>query len=285
MHGILLVNKPQGLTSFDVVYQIKKKFKLKKVGHTGTLDPFATGLMIILCGNATKLAFLFNDLDKKYEGKIILNRQYDTYDTTGKLLDESDVAVSNEDVERELMLFPKHYHQVPPAFSAIKKNGQKAYDLARSGKEVVLDARPVDIYDFSQKSILDTQGFNFSAHVSKGTYLRSLAVDFAEKLGTYGALSQLNRTQIGKYHLKNARSIDEIGVGDLISDNQLFDDVDKLQLSDFHVRLVKNGIYLDQRQIKTVNPFVVVDQNQRLIAYYVPTDEAFKYRPVYFFGI
>lgn len=282
MNGIFLVNKPKGLTSHDVVYQIKRKFNLKKVGHTGTLDPFATGLMIILCGNATKLAFLFNDLDKGYCGTIILNQLYDTYDNTGKLIDAKKVKVNSIDLTTAIKELTKTYEQVPPIYSAIKIDGKKAYQLARQGEKIELPARLVTIYLFNQLSSLIDDSFDFEALVSKGTYIRSLAFDLGVKLKTYGALSELKRTLIGKYSIDNAKTIEDITKLDLISDQDLFSNIHHLELSEYLIKLVKNGVYLDQRQIETTEPFIVVDHKGNQIAYYEVIDSN-KYKPVYFF--
>ncbi|CCV64504.1 tRNA pseudouridine synthase B [Alteracholeplasma palmae J233] len=285
MNGIFLINKPSGMTSHDVVFKIKKKFNLKKVGHTGTLDPFATGLLIIMVGNATKLSFLFDDLDKAYSAVMILNEKYDTYDITGNLVEKKDIIVSQDKLKNAIHFYNGlTYDQKPPMYSAIKIKGQKMYDLARKGIEVDIPKRNVTIYQLKQTSELMNNEFSFDAHVSKGTYIRSLALDIALKVNTVGTLKELNRTQIGTYFLKDAKSIDEVTEKDLITDQSLLEKSNKLELSPYLIKLVKNGVYLDERQIVTEEPFIVVDQNKQWIAYYdVVEKNTTKYKPVYFF--
>lgn len=167
MNGFILVHKPAGMTSHDVVYRIKKKLNISKVGHTGTLDPFATGLMIVLTGQATKLAFLFEDLDKAYTGQLIFGSLYDTDDFTGNIVDQRDVNYTNEEILEALDSFKPEYEQMPPLYSAIKKNGVKAYQAARQGITLDLEKRHVKIYDI--KLIESGLEPKFYAHVSKGT--------------------------------------------------------------------------------------------------------------------
>ncbi|MBN3490478.1 tRNA pseudouridine(55) synthase TruB [Acholeplasma equirhinis] len=279
MDGILLIHKEAGLTSHDVVYRVKRKLKLDKVGHTGTLDPFATGLLILLIGKATKLAFLFDDLSKTYEGSIVFGKAYDTDDVTGEVLETSNVIPSLNQIESEIKNFLPRYEQIPPQYSAIKKNGRKAYDIARSGEKVEFDTRKVEIYSFD--IINYGEALEFKTHVSKGTYIRSIARDLGLKLNTFGALSRLKRMMIGAYDLSQAKTIDEVELTDLIPDTKLFESERYIVLNDFVVKLVKNGQYLDSRHIKGDEPVVILDQNKTPIAFYVKENEVFV--PKYFF--
>lgn len=279
MNGILLINKPVGLTSHDVVYRIKKKFNMSKVGHTGTLDPFATGLLILLLGKATKLAFLFDDLDKTYDGTVIFGNDYDTNDNTGVILDSNIPNFSYEELINNMNSFMPSYEQLPPMYSAIKVDGVKAYQAARQGKTLDLKKRNVQIYDF--KLVSYDKDLKFIAHVSKGTYIRSLARDLGYHLNTFGALSQLNRLNIGRYSILDSKTIEDIEPSDLISDNEIFKHTKKLMLNDYMVRLVQNGVYLDHRQTTTNEPFVVVNSKGENIAYFEKQDD--KYKPLYFF--
>lgn len=278
MNGILLINKPKGLTSHDVVYRVKRKLNLSKVGHTGTLDPFATGLLILLIGKATKLAFLFDDLDKSYDGTIIFGKEYDTNDNTGEVLYEKEVSFTKDELLEQMKSFMPSYNQLPPTYSAIKVGGVKAYEAARNGRDIELKTRHINIYNFD---LLDEVNYKFMAHVSKGTYIRSLARDLGYKLNTYGALSQLNRLTIGKYHVNQAKSIEDITLDDLISDEALFKGIRTLMLNDYMVKLVKNGVYLDERQTTDSRPFIVVDSKGNKIAYYEKVEKDF--RPLYVF--
>lgn len=279
MDGIFLVDKPSGLTSHDVVFKIKKQFKLNKVGHTGTLDPFATGLLIILVGKATKLAFLFDELDKQYSGQITLGQAYDTDDVTGQVLDEKLVNFTKDKLKEIIQTIKPHYMQIPPNYSAIKKDGIKAYDAARMGQALKLSPRPVEIYEFNYK--IDDTIIDFDTHVSKGTYIRSIARDIGLKLNTYGALKTLRRTAIGSYMIEHAKPLTQLSENDLIDHRQLFNKIPKLKLNDYLIKLVKNGVKLDERQISTDQPFVVVDQHDQMIAYYVPDGKDYKVK--YFF--
>ncbi|VEU82501.1 tRNA pseudouridine(55) synthase TruB [Acholeplasma hippikon] len=278
MNGILLINKPKGLTSHDVVYKVKRKLNLDKVGHTGTLDPFATGLLILLIGKATKLAFLFDDLDKSYEGNLIFGKEFDTNDFTGEVILEKEANFTINTLKEKMHSFIPSYEQMPPLYSAIKVGGMKSYEAARQGKTLELKTRLVNIYNFD---LINEENYHFIAEVSKGTYIRSLARDLGYKLNTYAALSTLNRLTIGNYHLKDAKTIDEVSLDDLITDNELFSGVREVKLNDYMIKLVKNGVYLDERQTTLDTPFIVVDDKNNKIAYY--EKEKDKFRPLYLF--
>lgn len=282
MDGFLLIHKPIGMTSHDVVLKIRKKFHEQKIGHTGTLDPFASGLLILCLGKATKLAYLFSDLDKSYDGTIVFGKHYDTYDVTGKVEKEDDVFLIEAEIKDAMQTFVGEYNQIPPMYSALKVDGKKLYDIARAGETVDRESRLVRIDQFEMTSPFVHDECQFITHVSKGTYIRSLAVDLATKLKTYGALKQLNRRSIGPYTLENAKKIEEVSVSDLISLESFFEHTHSIQLNDYMIKLVKNGIYLDDRQIKTDKPFIVKDQHGNMVAYYTLIDEH-QYRPVLIF--
>lgn len=279
MDGIFLIDKPSGLTSHDVVYRIRRKFNIKKVGHTGTLDPFATGLMIILVGKATKLAFLFDDLDKGYTGKIVLGTSYDTNDTTGNVLETSKVDMNTDLIKKVIHDLQPSYLQMPPSYSAIKVDGVKSYHAARQGKSLALEPRLVQIYKFNYK--LDNESILFDTFVSKGTYIRSIARDIGKSLHTFGALENLRRTMIGTYQIGSAKSIEAISSEDLIDHKLLFEHTPKIELNDYMVKLALSGVVLDQRQTNIEEPFIVTDQSGNFIAYYEPKDNVYKVK--YFF--
>lgn len=282
MDGFFLVNKAKGMTSHDVVFQIKKKFHLDKIGHTGTLDPFASGLLILCVGKATKLAYLFSNLDKAYEGTIVFGNHYDTYDTTGTIISTKDVNFGIKELNDTVKHMIGSYMQMPPMYSAIKHNGKKLYELARQGLDVVRESRLVQIYDFKLINQLDSNRYSFSTVVSKGTYIRSLAVDLAEKLHTFAALERLNRLSIGIYTIENSKSIEELSKNDIISLELFFQDYPKIILNEYMIGLVKNGVYLDDRQIVTDQPFIVFNENNQMIAYYEVKAEKL-YKPVLIF--
>jgi len=213
--GLLLINKSQGPTSHDIVDQIREVTNVKKVGHTGTLDPQAEGLLILLIGrNATKKQSEFLNLDKEYEAKIKLGEETDTLDSEGETTNiyEGDWPDQKE-ISSLLDKFKGGYHQVPPAYSAKRVNGKRAYKLARKGEEPELEPEKVKIYELE---LIDYEAPEFTIRMkcSKGTYVRSLARDIGKKLGCGAHLTFLKRTQIGDYELEDA-----ISVSSLDSDN------------------------------------------------------------------
>jgi len=205
---MLLVDKPKGLTSSRVVELIKRKFKVK-AGHTGTLDPLATGLLIVLTGRRTKDASLFLRLDKAYEVKAILGVETDTFDSEGKVLRQSNRKVTGEELEDVLKEFHGDIWQVPPPFSAKKIEGRKAYELARKGVSVDLPPKKVSIYSLELKEF-QFPYFTFSCDVSSGFYVRSLVHDIGEKLGVGSTVVEVRRTRVGSYKVEQAKGLEEI---------------------------------------------------------------------------
>lgn len=279
MHGIVLINKPKGITSFDCVRFAKKIFHTNKIGHTGTLDPFAEGLLILCIGKATKLVDYLTSKDKTYQGILVFNNHYDTYDVTGKILKSDAKVISKNEVLETFNKFVKTYDQIPPIYSAIKVDGKKLYEYARKEVEVEIEPRKVTIYSLDLIDELNENEFLFETKVSKGTYIRSLAVDIAKDLNTFGALKELKRTKIGNFDLSDAVNLNDLNISNLITLEEIFKDNEKVILNDYMVNLVKNGIYLDERQIVTSKEFLVYDSNNNLIAIYEPIDVN-KYRPL-----
>lgn len=213
MDGILLVNKPKGLTSFRIVAILRKHFGVKKLGHGGTLDPFATGLLVLLFGKATKISSIFLQDDKEYKGVIAFGRETDTYDVTGKMVNENaGVAIDKEGLQKIFKQFEGSIEQMPPAYSAIKIDGKKAYELARKGHVVELNKRKVRIYNLKLSKLIRNTYFKayFSTKVSKGTYIRSLAHDIGKKTGSGAYLEELERTASGRFSIDNAYRLDDI---------------------------------------------------------------------------
>ena len=209
MEGIIVVNKPKGITSFDVIRKLKKILKTKKIGHTGTLDPLATGVMLVCVGKATKLASDLEAKDKVYIADFDIGYATDTYDIEGKKIAENIIEVSKENLEQSIKKFIGNIKQVPPMYSAIKIDGNKLYHLARKGIEVERPKRDVTIeyinlLDFkNNKAKIETE-------VSKGCYIRSLIYDIGQDLGTYGTMTALQRKQVGEYSLKNSYNLEQI---------------------------------------------------------------------------
>jgi len=282
LDGILLINKPKGITSYDVVRVAKKVLGTKKIGHTGTLDPFAEGLIILCVGKATKLVKYFLESDKTYEGVIVFNNHYDTYDVTGKIVETDNKVVNKNELEEVFKSYEKPYMQMPPIYSAIKKDGKKLYEYARKNLDVTIEKREVRIHKLNLLEEINVNEFSFITHVSKGTYIRSLAVDVATSLNTFGALKALKRTKIGNFSLNDAVELDSLSINDLIKVENIFNKSPKVYLNDYMIRLVKNGIYLDERQIETTEPFLVYNENKQLIAIYEVIDRN-KYKPLIIF--
>ena len=209
MEGIIVVNKPKGITSFDVIRKLKKILKTKKIGHTGTLDPLATGVMLVCVGKAPKLASDLEAKNKIYIADFDIGYATDTYDVEGKKIAENIIEVSKENLEQSIKKFIGNIKQVPPMYSAIKIDGNKLYHLARKGIEVERPKRDVTIeyinlLDFkNNKAKIETE-------VSKGCYIRSLIYDIGQDLGTYATMTALQRKQVGEYSLENSYNLEQI---------------------------------------------------------------------------
>ncbi|MGI6279742.1 MAG: tRNA pseudouridine(55) synthase TruB [Acutalibacteraceae bacterium] len=204
MTGLLLLDKPQGITSFSAVSAVKRLTNEKRVGHTGTLDPMATGVLPVLIGRATAISGLILDGDKKYIAEIKLGITTDTDDITGKILSDSAVNVDNEKLLEVLNRFVGKISQTPPMYSAIKKDGVRLYKLAREGRTVELTPRNVEIFGIRLLSSLNDEGvFKIETHVSKGTYIRSLARDIGRELGCGATLLSLRRTYAAGFSISD----------------------------------------------------------------------------------
>ena len=209
MEGIIVVNKPKGITSFDVIRKLKKILKTKKIGHTGTLDPLATGVMLMCVGKATKLASDLEAKDKVYIADFDIGYTTDTYDIEGKKIAENIIDVSKEDLEQSIKKFIGNVKQVPPMYSAIKIDGNKLYHLARKGIEVERPERDVTIEYINLLDFKDNKA-KIETKVSKGCYIRSLIYDIGQDLGTYATMTALQRKQVGDYSLENSYSLEQI---------------------------------------------------------------------------
>lgn len=207
--GVLLLDKPTGLTSHDVVDRVRRKLRMKKVGHAGTLDPNATGLMILLLGKATKLSQFLMGLDKIYEGTGMLGRSTTTQDGEGETIEEHEVPEISEATMRETLAeFLGDQYQTPPMFSAKKVEGVPLYKLARKGKEVEREARVIRVKSF-ELDRWESPEFDFTVDCSKGTYVRTLIHDIGAKLGCGAYLKDLRRTEIGKFLIEDSLELDE----------------------------------------------------------------------------
>ena len=209
MEGIIVVNKPKGITSFDVIRKLKKILKTKKIGHTGTLDPLATGIMLVCVGKATKLASDLEAKDKIYIADFDIGYATDTYDIEGKKVAENTIEISKENLEQSIKKFIGNIKQVPPMYSAIKIDGNKLYHLARKGIEVERPERNVTIEYINLLDFKDNK-VKIETKVSKGCYIRSLIYDIGQDLGTYATMTALQRKQVGDYSLENSYSLEQI---------------------------------------------------------------------------
>ncbi len=202
--GLLIFDKEKGITSHDLVYKVRRKLGIKKVGHTGTLDPMATGVLVISIGKATKTSDYIISSDKEYEARVKLGVLTDTYDITGEILKEERVTFTIDEITNALKHFTGKMAQKPPIYSALKVKGKKLYEYAREGKDVEIKKRDIEIYN---NDLLDFNGsdeFLIRVKVSKGTYIRSLANDIGEFLGTYGTLTELRRTRTGDFKIEDS---------------------------------------------------------------------------------
>lgn len=210
INGILLVDKPREWTSHDVCAFVRKRFQIKKVGHAGTLDPLATGLLVVLLGKATKQSMLLSASDKVYEGVMQLGIQTDTHDRMGKVIAEAPVGeMSLEFLREKARPFTGEILQVPPMVSALKHKGVRLYKLARQGQEVHREARQVTVHKFDIRAV-EGACVTFAAHVSKGTYVRTLVNDFGEALGCHATLGELRRVRSGQLDVSKSVTMDEI---------------------------------------------------------------------------
>ena len=207
---VLLIDKPLDWTSFDVVNKLRYKLKIKKIGHAGTLDPLATGLLIICTGKMTKRIEEFMGLEKEYTGKFVVGQTTPSHDLETEVSEKKDTSYLTEDlIKQTAQSFIGKISQLPPLHSAIKIGGKRAYQFARKGKEIELQPREIEIKDFEITDIALPE-VTFRIVCSKGTYIRSIARDFGNALGTGAYLAELCRTRIGNYLLKDALSIEDI---------------------------------------------------------------------------
>ena len=209
MDGIINVYKEKGFTSHDVVAKLRGILRMKKIGHTGTLDPAAEGVLPVCLGKGTRLCDMLTDKTKTYRAVLLLGQETDTQDTTGTVLAEYPVEVTEEAVRGAILSFLGDYMQIPPMYSALKVNGKKLYELARQGKEVERQPRPVQILDI-QIGQVDLPRVTFSVTCSKGTYIRTLCYDIGRKLGCGGCMESLLRTRVDRFKLEDSLTLSQI---------------------------------------------------------------------------
>lgn len=255
--GILLIDKPAGITSHDVVYRVRRAYGTKQVGHAGTLDPMATGLLVVLVGNATRASEAAMEHDKAYTAGLLLGIVTDTEDSGGTVLSRCDVLPSEDEVKKVAASFLGKTMQVPPMYSALKVGGKKLVDLARSGITVEREAREIEISSLSV-SRTDERHYVLAVECSKGTYIRTLCADIGKKLGCGAVMDSLCRTRVGQFSLSDAVTTEALETmtaeekeARLLPVEGLFAACPLVTLPTFYARLARNGAEIYQRKIKT----------------------------------
>ena len=289
--GIVNIYKEKGFTSHDVVAKMRGILKQKKIGHTGTLDPMAEGVLPVCLGKATKLCDMLTDRTKTYEAVLLLGMETDTQDTTGAVLSQSEVHVSEDQVREAVLSFLGHYDQIPPMYSALKVDGKKLYELARAGKEVERKARPVEILEIRVDKI-DLPRVTMTVSCSKGTYIRTLCYDIGRKLGCGGCMESLLRTRVSGFCLEDSLTLkqieqlrDEGTLGNhILTVDEVFSGYPAVYMKPDFDKLVHNGnpFYFDQLQDKVSLDEELVrvyDSGQQFIGVYRPDKETKVFKP------
>ncbi len=266
MDGLLIINKRKNMTSRDVVNIVEKKLNTKKVGHTGTLDPLATGVLVIAINKALKLVDDITSLNKEYIAEVTLGIKTDTLDITGNILDKQDnINIDKEKLIQVLNSFVGKYNMEVPLYSAVKVNGKKLYEYARNNEKVDLPTKEVYINSIELLDI-NNNTFTFKCNVSKGTYIRSLIRDICKKIGIIGTMSNLIRTKQGILSIENSIDIDDINENTKLIPIEDILDIPKIDVDEFLYNKIKNGQKLENRYNYDKLAFI---HNNKLIAIYV----------------
>ena len=298
INGIVNVYKEKGFTSFDVVAKMRGMFHQKKIGHTGTLDPDAEGVLPVCLGKATKVCDLLTDKDKEYKAVLLLGQETDTQDISGEVLNTSEVQVSEEDVRVAILSFVGEYEQVPPMYSALKVNGQKLCDLARKGITVERKARMVTIHSI-EISRIELPEVEMIVSCSKGTYIRTLCDDIGKKLGCYGCMKSLLRTKVDKFLLDKAYTLSQLqqmidvqpeSEWDFIEPvDTVFEKYESVSAKAEAQKLVANGnripveLIYDFTETKKQEKVRLYDSTNKFIGIYTYIEESEEYKPVKLF--
>ena len=271
MNGVVIVDKPKGMTSRDVVNIVSKKYSTKKVGHTGTLDPIATGVLVLCIGKATKLVSRLTSLEKEYIATVILGEETDTLDITGNIIDDKICIKTQKEIEEVLKSFIGSYNQEVPKYSAVKINGKKLYEYAREDKNVILPKRIVHIKSIELLGDVTYKNnktiFSFKCVVSKGTYIRSLIRDIAQRLNTVGIMSDLRRVKQGSFDIKNSIKLENLSNDDINNIRNILN-VKKVKLTSDIRKKILNGAPVEN--IYNEDEILFVDEDE--IALYKSKD-------------
>ena len=286
MNGILIINKEKGCTSHDMVYKVKKIFN-EKVGHTGTLDPLAEGVLPILIGKGTLCSKYLINHDKKYIVNLALGQKTETADLEGKIIEEKNIpdkSLTQSKIEKVLKSFIGKQQQMPPIYSAIKVNGKKLYEYARKGQNVEIKPREIEIYDIKLINIdAQKKQIQFEVFCGKGTYIRSLCEDIAEKLETVGYMESLKRIQVGNFKIEESSRIQELEENKedtkyleskIISIEEIFKNKGKIKLDDRKMQLFLNGVKITQNQENDI--YRIYDKNAKFIGIGIIQDKLLK---------
>ena len=263
MDGFLLLDKEKGISSNQLVQKVKKSLSLKKVGHLGTLDPMATGLMILAINRATKFSSYFLESDKSYDASIQLGSSTDTDDAMGNIISSSDIIPNEKDINKSLASFIGQSMQTAPFFSALKHKGKPLYKYAREGE--FLSKPPREINIFSIKNIIcEHNKCSFIVHCSKGTYIRSIARDLGNKLNSGGHLSALRRLSQGTFNIKNAMTIENIELNKLITIEEAFSELSEIQLDSNQTKFFMNGVKIEVINLED-NTYKIYDSSKKFL--------------------
>lgn len=278
MDGIIVLNKDRGMTSFDCIRELRKKLGIKKIGHTGTLDKEVSGVLVVCVGKATKLVDILVDHKKIYNCTLKLGIKTKTDDVFGEIIKEKEPKkYTNEIIDKVLDSFIGTYNQIPPMYSSVKVNGKKLYQYAVKDITIERNSRPIEIYSLKRTSDINNNEFSFIVESSKGLYVRTLCSDIAEKLGELGCMKSLERLKLGDYSIDEAIKLDDVNESNIIPLNSVLDRFKKVEVKDYLVPLIKNGITLDSRQTDIKEVFAVTNNN-KILALYKPVED--KYKPV-----
>lgn len=295
--GIINVYKEKGFTSFDVVAKLRGIFHQKKIGHTGTLDPDAEGVLPVCFGKATKVCDFLTDKDKEYKAILLLGQETDTQDVSGEVLNRSEVLVSENEVREAILSFVGEYEQIPPMYSALKVNGQKLCDLARKGVTVERKARPVKIHSIEILS-MNLPEVEIVVSCSKGTYIRTLCDDIGKMLGCYGCMKELLRTRVDRFGVEDAYRLAELEELSKLPETEwgFLNSVDfvlhkyvSVRANEEALKRIENGnripidMICDFSEEKEQECVRLYDSNENFIGLYTYIEESKEYKPVKLF--
>lgn len=263
MDGFLLLDKEKGISSNQLVQKVKRSLSLKKVGHLGTLDPMATGLMILAINRGTKFSSYFLESDKSYYASIQLGSSTDTDDAMGNIISSSDIIPNEKDINKSLASFIGKSMQAAPFFSALKHKGKPLYKYAREGEFISKLPREINI--FSIKNIIcEHNECSFIVHCSKGTYIRSIARDLGDKLNSGGHLSALRRLSQGTFNIKNAMTIENIELNKLITIEEAFSELSEIQLDSNQTKFFMNGVKIEEINLED-DTYKIYDSSKKFL--------------------